>query len=111
MNLLEQADRLGIKVPVARTLARYGITQDEWLTLLAVQGWKCPICTRRYTTWNVDHEHVAGWKHMHADQRRRYVRGVLCARCNWRFVHSTIPADMAQRIADYLLAYETRRDG
>lgn len=110
LTLAAQAERLGIKVPTARTLAKYGIDSRTWLELLALQGWACPICTRRYTNWNVDHEHVPGWKGMPPEEKRRYVRGVLCIRCNWKFVHSTIPADMAQRIATYLANYEARRD-
>ena len=109
-DLKAQAARLGIKAPTAPTLKRYGLTEEEWLGLLADQGWKCPICLRRAATWNTDHHHEAGWRHMPPEQRRRYVRGVLCAYCNHRVVHSRMPADVAQRIADYIAAYERRRD-
>lgn len=105
------AARHGIKPPGAATLRRYGLTALEWLGLLAAQGWRCPICLKRSgVTWNTDHDHVPGWKSKTPEERRRYVRGVLCAYCNHRRVNSRMPAVEARRIADYLAAYEARRD-
>ena len=106
----ELAERTGIIVPAARTLAKYGLNRAQWLELLAAQDWQCPICERRVTTWNTDHEHVRGWKNMEADERRRYVRGVLCIRCNWKVVTGQLSAKTAGNIYRYLLAYEARRD-
>lgn len=109
-DLHKQAARLGIKPPSLATLRRYGITAHEWLTFVKGQGWKCPICQKRPRLWNVDHHHVAGWKHKAPVERARYVRGVLCAHCNWKLVHSNIDSATVGRIADYLRAYEARRD-
>ena len=111
MTLREQAERLGIRPPTKATLRKYGITENEWLNFLALQEWVCPICKRRPAIWNTDHEHVPGWKKLPAHERRRYVRGVLCTHCNFRIVHSNLAADMAERMAAYLRAYEARRDG
>ncbi len=105
----EEAKALGITPPTPATLRRYGLTRTQWLQLLKVQGWVCPICERRVARWNIDHHHAPGWKLMPPEQRRRYVRGVLCIRCNFRLVHSTISAAVAQRVADYVAAYEKRR--
>jgi hypothetical protein len=107
-----KAARLGIKPPGPATLRRYGITADEWLGLLAAQGWRCAVCHKTGATvrWNTDHDHVPGWKNKTADERRRYVRGVLCVFCNFRRVNSRMPAIEARRIAAYLEAYEARRD-
>ena len=111
MTALERAaQRRGVKAPTAATLRRYGLTVDDWLRLLKAQGWKCAVCERRVATWNTDHEHVPGWKKMPPDERARYVRGVLCAFCNYRLVPSRLPARAADRIARYLRAYESRRD-
>lgn len=111
-GLGREAARRGIKAPSATTLRRYGLTAFEWLALLAGQGWRCPICRKRGAgvTWNTDHDHVPGWTKKSAEERRRYVRGVLCAYCNHRRVNSRMPALEARRIADYLAAYEARRD-
>jgi Recombination endonuclease VII len=112
MTALErQAARHGIRPPGPATLRRYGITAAEWLGLLKAQGWRCPVCRKRAgVRWNTDHDHVPGWKHKTPAERRRYVRGVLCSYCNFRRVNSRMGAVEAQRIADYLAAYEARRD-
>lgn len=109
-RLEAEAERLDIRPPTAATLRRYGLTAGDWLALLKAQGWVCPICTRRVVSWNVDHHHLPGWKLLPPELRRRYVRGVLCVRCNYRLVHSTIDAETAQRVADYVRAFEARRD-
>ncbi len=110
MTLREQAERLGIKPPTKATLRKYGIDETEWLNFLAMQDWVCAICKKRHYSWNIDHEHVPGWKKMLPERRKRYVRGVLCIHCNWRVIHSNLPAWMARNMADYLEAYEARRD-
>lgn len=110
-GLADEALALGIRPPTPTTLKRYGLTVEDWLGLLAAQGWKCPICLRRAgLLWNTDHDHVRGWKRMPPEQRRRYVRGVLCAHCNHRRVNSRMSSAEALRIAKYLAAYEARRD-
>jgi hypothetical protein len=105
-------DGAGIKPPSAATLRKYGLTAEEWLALLAAQGWRCPICTRpaKGLRLNTDHDHVPTWSKLPPAERKRYVRGVLCAYCNFRRVNSRMPAVEAARIANYLAAYEARRD-
>lgn len=112
-SLIGEARRRGVVPPSVATLRRYGLTAEAWLALLAGQGWRCPICRKGSATtlWNTDHDHVPRWKTMPAEERRRYVRGVLCAYCNRRRVNSRMSADEAARIAAYLAAYEARRDG
>lgn len=106
-----EARQRGVKLPSKATAARYGITVDEWLALLHNQGWMCPICTKhRGVQWTTDHEHVRGWKSMPPEERRRYVRGILCRHCNWKVVHSRLTSAQARRIAEYIEAYEARRD-
>lgn len=111
-SLEREATRHGIKPPGVATLRRYGLTTDEWLGLLKAQGWRCPICRKGSATtlFNTDHDHVPRWKTMTPDERKRYVRGVLCAYCNRRRVNSRMSAEEARRIATYLAAYEARRD-
>lgn len=110
--LIAEATRRGVTPPSQRTLVRYGLSVDEWLALLAAQGWKCPVCFggRGGAPWNTDHEHVPGWKKLPPEERKRFVRGVLCSRCNRWLVGSRLAAAWAHRIADYLERYEARRD-
>jgi hypothetical protein len=59
-----------------RTLRTYGLTQEEWDRLIALQGNACAVCKTtqpggRSEHWHIDHDHVTG-----------QVRGLLCHRCN-----------------------------
>lgn len=64
-----------------RLLRLYGITLEQYATMLAFQGGCCAICKRpaesMSTRMNVDHDH-----------KTRQVRGLLCVWCN----HKRLPA-------------------
>jgi hypothetical protein len=109
-KLTMEAFRRGVKMPAPSTLRKYGMALPDWLELLAGQGWRCPICLKNAGDVKLvtDHEHAAGWKDMTDRERAKYTRGVLCTYCNYRRVHSSISAEVAQRIADYIKAYEAR---
>ena len=97
--------------PKLKTLRRYGMTPEDWETMLWTQGGKCPLCHRgppdvRMVT---DHEHARGFRKMTAIQRRRHVRGICCLRCNMRFLRAGLTAEIAQNVADYLRRYATAR--
>lgn len=109
-QLRAKAIRLGIRVPTRRTLAIYGIDESIWLSLFAAQGWKCGACQASRATWNTDHEHVPGWSKMPAAERARYVRGILCWKCNKFVVQSNLTAETAMNVARYIQSYEERRD-
>lgn len=109
-DLRQEASERGIRVPLARTLDKYGIDDLFWLALLAGQDWKCAVCLKSRATWNTDHQHVPGWSKMPPERRRIYVRGVLCWHCNRTVVPSNLSAADGRRVADYLRRYEERRD-
>jgi hypothetical protein len=106
-----EAFRRGITPPAPSTLARYGLSAEEWLGLLAEQGWKCPICLKDAADikLNTDHEHARGWGKMRPEMKKQYTRGILCSYCNYRRVHSTNTGEICQRISDYVFAYEKRK--
>src|ERR1019366_1975396 len=64
----------------------YGISLDTYYDMLAIQSGVCAICKFGPTTGDkrmcVDHIHVDGWEDMPPEERRLYVRGLLCERCN-----------------------------
>ena len=103
-SLVMQAFKRGTTTPAPSTLRRYGMTAAEWIELLAEQGWVCPICERDAgeLKLNTDHEHVRGWEKMTNREKARYTRGILCAHCNHRKVHSKNDAATTGRILHYL---------
>jgi len=111
VNSIEQeAADLGIEPPSQSTLMKYGISRMDWLTMLARQGWKCAICRRIRGRWNIDHEHIPGWSKLAPEERKIYVRGVLCWYCNKEIVPSNLTARDAKNMSTYLAKYEARRN-
>lgn len=106
----DMANRLGVHIVSRGTLRKYGLTEMDWLAMASMQGWVCPICQRRTRKFVTDHEHVPGWAKRPPDERKRYVRGLLCVYCNFRVVPSRMTAEEAYRMVAYLAAYENRRD-
>jgi hypothetical protein len=49
----------------------YGVTEEQFQTMLEQQDWECAICTRLLVSPVVDHDHSSG-----------KVRGLLCRKCN-----------------------------
>jgi hypothetical protein len=81
-----------------RILETYGITGEEYESILKAQGGVCFICQKppRSKRLAVDHDHDKG-------NTREAVRGLLCRRCNHRLLgsaHDAVP--MLQRAIDYL---------
>ena len=96
-------------IPSAATLKRYGLTEREFFEMARNQNDLCPICGQLPSRWVVDHEHVPGWKLRSPQNRRKYVRGLVCWYCNWRFLAKGITVERACNLADYLLAYQRRK--
>ena len=99
------------RVPKRATLRRYGLTEAEWLVILARQGWTCAVCKRVPANGRLctDHEHVKGWKKLPASERKKYVRGMLCFFCNHYYVGRAITIAKARAVLEYLQRYEVRK--
>jgi hypothetical protein len=100
-----------ISPPSAKTLVKYGLTAEEWLAKLAAQGGVCAICrnvpsTGRFVT---DHEHAPGWKKMPDEERKLYVRGILCYWCNKSYLGRGITIAKAQNMVTYLQHFDSVR--
>lgn len=86
----------------------YGITLEEYETLMERQTRKCAICFGTRTGYDVDHDHklerqLIAEGHENLEARRMSVRGLLCRRCNRRLLPSCLdtPAILEQAI-EYL---------
>lgn len=93
-------------IPSKVTLRKYGLTLEEWVHMWDTQGGVCPICLRPMTRPVVDHIHVKGWKKMPPDERKKYVRALLCWICNTRILTRGITPEKLDRAAAYLRRYE-----
>lgn len=98
-----------IRVPSKATLRKYGLSEEEWLSLYG-EG-LCPICERPLDKPVVDHIHVRGFKKMKAEKRRLYVRGIPCNYCNRRRLAKGMNLRIARNIVKYFEAYEARLNG
>lgn len=107
--LREEAVNREIKVPSRSTLKIYGLSERTWLILFREQCWECPICRKTQAHWNIDHQHISGWKKMPPATRATFVRGILCWSCNKNDAPSNLSSEKAYRLADYLRKYEVRR--
>ena len=78
--------------------------------MLDRQGGVCAVCRRLPKSGKLvtDHEHVRGWRQMPPEQRRRYVRGILCNFCNYRRVGRGMSLEAARGVVAYLEAYALR---
>lgn len=99
-----------IRVPSAGVLAKYGLTEADWVAMWKRQGGVCAVClklppNKRLCT---DHDHVKGWKKMRPEERKKYVRGLLCYFCNHWYVGRCITVEKAENVAEYLRAHAAR---
>jgi len=78
-------------------IQRYGITAEDYYTLLAQQGGGCAICgatigeVKRNRRLFVDHDH-----------KTKRVRGLLCAKCNTALGYLKDRPKLAHRLVAYL---------
>lgn len=94
-------------MPSPQTLRKYGLHLDEW-TAYAGEG--CRICGRSWDVVKpvVDHAHVRSWKRMPPEERRLYVRGVVCISCNHFILSRYANPAKLRAAAEYLEAYVIR---
>lgn len=73
----------------------YGVTPQQFRSLLDRQGGRCAICRTDHAglgrDWHVDHDHKTG-----------AVRGLLCTHCNFGLGHFKDDPARIQRAAKYL---------
>lgn len=102
---------LMVKVPSEPTLKKYGLTSAEWLQILESQGGVCAVCKKLPPSGRMctDHDHVKNWKKLPPEQRKLYVRGLLCWTCNFYYCGRGINIDKSRNVTAYLMAYDARK--
>jgi hypothetical protein len=96
--------------PKPKTLAKYGLTLEDWRAILDGQGGVCFVCQKAPTSGRlcVDHEHRPGWKKKPPEERKKAVRGLLCFFCNHYYVGRAITVEKARNVVAYLVRHAQR---
>jgi len=96
-------------MPTKQTLQKYGLTQEDFDALVEKQGGKCPICGKVPKRFVIDHEHTQKWKQLHPEERRKYVRGLLCWTCNYYLLAKGVTRSKLQAAIEYLDRYKNSK--
>ncbi len=94
-------------------LKKYGITTIDYGVLLAKQNYVCSICKEEKTKLGkiknlcVDHIHVPGYAKMKSEEKKKYVRGLLCFLCNTaiKFEKSGMGRKQLEGMVEYFNEY------
>ena len=100
-----------MNVPSMPTLKKYGLSVEEWTDLYNKFEGCCHVCLKPQSpestrAFHTDHEHVKGWDKMPPDERKLYVRGLLCYMCNRFRVTRGTTLEAARGLVRYLEDYE-----
>ena len=70
--------------PTPATLRTYGLSFEDWLALVQLDGAVCAVCGRLPPSarLHIDHVHTPGWRQMDPEERRLFVRCLACSQCN-----------------------------
>ena len=82
----------GCKERVTTLRNKYGLTPQQYRTLIDDTGGKCPVCGRNPTQWQVEHNHRTG-----------KITGVVCKVCNVGALAMTFhDVELIRRLLSYL---------
>lgn len=98
-----------MKLPTKNTLRKYGLTESDYKIRWLLQGERCPICGRSDAPMVIDHEHVRGWGKMKPEQRRKFVRGIICSWDNRWIVGRGATVENLRSGSEYLQDYRERK--
>lgn len=89
----------------------YGITQEQYEVMLKSQNGCCKICGKPETKKDksgtvcslaIDHVHVDGFDELQPEEKAKYVRGLLCYRCNMLLGYSNDSYELLESAITYL---------
>lgn len=91
--------------------SHYGITLNEYEQLFKSQNGECYICgdLPNGRALSVDHEHVNGFSKMSPAQKKLYIRGLLCHRCNRLTMAGKVTVETFERATEYVKRYLYRK--
>ncbi len=97
--------------PTKATLSRYGLSMEEWKIMADNQKHACFICEVEPKKGRlcIDHFHQRGWKKMPPEQRKLYVRALLCFMCNTQVLGRCITIAKLKKAVILLEEFETRK--
>lgn len=97
------------KARASRLLKVYGITIDEWEDKLKEQNGVCFICQKfpKNGILCTDHIHVKGYEKFPPEEKKKYVRGLLCFMCNTalKCVEKTSDGTRNRKMLDGMVEY------
>lgn len=102
-----------IKPPSPATLKKYGLTAELWLDIIRHQKYACPICERKFDDKVrpcVDHVHVKNYKKLPDEERRTWIRGIVCIWCNKVALPRGITTHKAYNTYQYLWKFEIKQN-
>ncbi len=85
---------------------KYGLSLEEYDSLLESTNKSCWMCGRKEGRLCIDHVHVPGYKKMPAEEKKKYVRSILCFLCNTS-LHGIEKRKNARFYLDRINAYFT----
>lgn len=109
-KLLKNSTKASVfKGPSSQTLKRYGLTREEWMKMYDRYDGCCHICRKPSKRLCVDHFHMKGWASMEPEERKKYVRGLLCWTCNAHLLSRGITIQKLKNAIQYLEDWENKK--
>lgn len=106
-----------MQIPTKTTLKKYGLDEAQWVKIYLNQAGLCACCEKPF--WDsekdeklrnsyVDHQHVPNYKKLPPENKRQFIRGILCFQCNRLLNQKSNTVEKLKKAVVYLERYETR---
>jgi hypothetical protein len=98
-----------------RLMLNYGITLFDWQDMYENQERVCWICKAmpKNNVLCVDHIHIKGYKKLLPEEKKKYVRALLCFQCNTAFgrlERRKTPRKLLENIIRYFNTFAMKGD-
>jgi hypothetical protein len=102
---------IDVRVPSTATLKKYGLDVALWGAIARRQKGVCAVCgvLPESKMLQIDHEHRRGYANLSDEERRSWVRGLLCPYDNHYVVGRHKTPDRLKAAAKYLELFEKRK--